>query len=157
MNTHFYLPGDEMIDMYLAEFIGYFWCRYLDGQVVGQKIVRFLVSPEQFEEARKKWGATGVVPASGDETVEQLAFKPVPAFHASLDDMAKVEAKIRNSGQGSLYLARLREEVNGDKPVTGPITAEEMWRMVTAHASSRARAAFLVIDAQRPKQQALFG
>jgi hypothetical protein len=156
MNTHFYLPGDEAIDMFLAEFIGYFWCRYLDGQVVGQKIVRFLVSSEQFEECRKKWGATGVVPATGDEPIEQLAFKPVPPFHDSRDEMAKVERKLEEKGLWTIYMAKVREETAG-RPVSGTITAGEMWRMLTASPTSRARAAFLVVDSQRPKQQALFG
>lgn len=146
--------------MVLAEFIGYFWCRYLDGQVVGQKIVRFLVSSHDFEEARKKYGPTGVVMADGNEPIEQLAFKAVPAFHASRDEMAKVESKLYEKGYWTLYMIQLRQETSGtdSRPVSGTITQEEMWRMMTAHPTARARAAFRVIDAQRPKQgQMLLG
>lgn len=143
-----------MIDMALAEFIGYFWCRYLDGMVVGQRIVRFLVSPVQFEQAKKDYGAGGIVVASKEEPIEQLAFKAVPAFHASRDEMAKVENRIYDAGMRSLYMAQLRSYLSRN---TGALSEDEHWAMITAHPSSRARAAFLVIDAQRPKQQVLFG
>lgn len=155
MNTTLYLPGDDKIDEVLAEFLGYFWCRYLGGQVVGQRIVRFLVSPEQFEEAKKQYGPGSVVLAAGDERVEQLAFRSLPAFHASRDDMAKVEDAICAKGFSSIYRAKLREMTGNDRTAAGPLTDEEMWRMITAHPAQRSRAAFLVIDSQRPKRQAL--
>jgi hypothetical protein len=157
MNAHLYLPGDDKIDETLAEFMGYFWCCYKDGLVAGERIVRFLVSPKQFEEARAKFGPTGVVLASGSEQVEQLAFKSLPPFHASRDEMAQVEDKIYQVGLSSVYRAKLREEINGGKQVTGLLSEDEMWRMITASAGHRARAAYLVVDGQRPKQQTLFG
>ena len=155
MNTFFYLPGDDAIDMTLAEFIGFFWCRYLDGQVVGQKIVRFLASKEQFEAARKTYGPSGVVMADGDETIEQLAFKALPAFHASLDEMAKVEHKLEERKWHGIYRAHLRDFLRPNQHLTGPLTDDEVWTMITAPPSIRARAAYLVVDAQKPKQQML--
>lgn len=155
MNTNLYLPGDEQLDMALAEYMGYFWCRILDGLVAGQRIVRFLVSPQDFEKAKADFGPSGIVLASKEEQIEQLAWKAVPAFHASRDEMAKVEDRLFQLGFSSVYRAKLREIVSPGR--TGPLTDNEMWLMITASAGDRAKAAFLVIDAQRPKQQALFG
>ncbi len=158
MNTHLYLPGDDKIDEALAEYMGYFWCRYQDGVIAGERVVRFLMSPQQFEETKIKFGPASVVLASGNEQVEQLAFKSLPPFHASRDEMAKVEEKLYSVGLSSVYRAKLREEANGTgKPANGPLSEEEMWRMITATPAQRSRAAYLVIDSQRPKQQALFG
>ena len=155
MTTTLYLPGDEQIDLALAEYTGYFWCRYLDGLVAGQRVVRFLISPEQFEQARKEFGPTGIVIATKEEPIEQLAFRSVPAFHASRDEMAKIEEKLYQNGISSVYLAKLRELIGGHS--VGLLTEDELWRMLTASAQTRARAAFIIIDSQRPKQQNLFG
>jgi hypothetical protein len=153
MSANLYLPGDDLIDQALAEFMGYFWCRYYSGQVVGERIVRFLVSPEQFEEAKQKFGLGSIGTATGQEPIEQLAFKAVPAYHSSRDAMAAVEAKLHYLRMWELYVNHLRDELG--LPVTGILTAEQHWNLITAEPRARARAAFLVIDAQRPKQQAL--
>ena len=146
MNANLYVPGDEQMDLTLAEFLGYFWCRYQDGLIAGERIVRFLVSPQQFEEARKTYGPTGIVPATMQEPVEQLAFKAVPAFHASRDEMAQVEDKLKEFGYDSFYRAKLREIVGGQP--SGPLHEDEAWRMITASARLRVQAAYLVIVAQ---------
>jgi len=155
MNTNLFLPGDEMIDMALAEFLGYFWCRYLDGMVVGQRIVRFLVSPQQFEAAKKEYGASGIILASKEEPIEQLAFRAVPAFHSSRDEMAKIETRFYQMNLHDLYRMKLRELVC--QQATGLLSDLDLWHLITAEPSERARAAFLAIDGQRPRQQTLFG
>lgn len=156
MQATLYFPGDDKVNETLAEFLGYFWCRHLDGLVVGERIVRFLVSPQQFEQAKIDYGPTGIVLAGGNEQIEQLAFKALPPFHASRDEMAKVESKLYEKGLSTIYRAKLREVTSGtSKPFTGPLTDDEMWRLITAHPCDRARAAYVVIDSQRPKQQQL--
>lgn len=155
MSANLYLPGDDLLDQVLAEFLGYFWCRYNKGQVVGERIVRFLVSPEQFEQAKEQYGVGAIVPASNEEPVEQLAFKPLPPFHSSRDEMAKVEAKLYQSGAlWQIYISNMRGVM---KIIHVGTTAEALWMLITADARVRAQAAFLTVDAQRPKQQALFG
>jgi len=150
-----YLPGDELLDQTLAEFLGYFWCRYQGGVVVGQRVVRFLMSSEQFEEARVQYGPGGIVQATGEEQIEQLAFRAVPPFHASLDAVAQVERTLFAQRLWETYLLRLRDVLQ--LPVTGLLTAEQNWRLITAEARARATAAFLLIDSQKPKQQMLLG
>jgi len=154
MSANLYLPGDDLIDQSLAEFLGYFWCRFNSGQVVGERIVRFLVSPEQFEQAKEQYGAGAIVPANNEEPVEQLAFKPLPPFHSSRDEMARIEAKLYQSGGlWQIYINHLR----GGLGVSNTATAQGLWLMVTADAKTRSKAAFITVEAQRPKQQALFG
>jgi hypothetical protein len=155
MNANLYLPGDDLLDQALAEFMGFFWCRFTGGQVVGERIVRFLMSPEQFEEAKAKFGVGSIALASGNELVEQLAYKAVPAYHASRDLMALVEAKLYTSRMWQMYLMRLNDALN--IPINMALTAEHHWAQITASPRARSTAAYLVIESQRPKQQVLFG
>jgi hypothetical protein len=154
MNTNLYLPGDELIDQALAEFMGYFWCRYLGGVVAGERIVRFLMSAEQFESAKTKFGPGSLAPAKGDEQIEQLAFKAVPAYHNDRNAVAVVEDKLFHLGMWQIYLGQLRHVLGIS---SGGTTPEQNWALITASGNARAKAAFLVIDAQKPKQQILFG
>ena len=153
MSVNLFLPGDDLIDQALAEFMGYFWCRFNSGQVVGERIVRFLVSETQFEEAKVKYGPGCLVTAHGDEPAEQLAFKAVPAYHSSRDVVGLVEAKLYSLRMAEIYTTQLRNVLG--LPVTGILTFDQTWHMITADALSRSKAAFLVIDSQRPKQQKL--
>jgi len=139
----------------LAEFLGYFWCRYQGGLVVGQRIVRFLMSTEQFEQARVEHGPGGIVQATGDEQIEQLAFKALPPFHADRNAVAQVEMALFARQMWETYLLRLRDVLQ--LPVAGLLTAEENWRLITADARARATATYLLIESQRPKQQMLLG
>ena len=140
-----------MLDQALAEFMGFFWCRFNSGQVVGERIVRFLVSQEQFEEAKLKFGFGSIILATGQEPIEQLAFKAVPAYHGSRDFMAQVEDKLYALKMWQMYLLRLNEAL--DIPNNVSLTAEHHWRQITASARVRSTAAYLLIDSQRPKQQ----
>lgn len=153
MSVNLFLPGDDLIDQALAEFMGYFWCRYNSGQVVGERIVRFLMSADQFEQAKVKFGPGSVINARGDEPVEQLAYKAVPAYHSDRNAMAQVEAKLYQLRMHDMYLAHLRGCLS--LPQTGALNAEQNWAMITADAGARSKAAYLLIDAQRPKQQSL--
>ena len=150
MNVNIYLPGDDLLDQALAEFMGYFWCRFNSGQVYGERIVRFLMTQEQFDEAKTKFGPGSVVTANGLEQVEQLAFQAVPAYHSSCDLMAQVEAKLYALNMWQLYLMRLGEALGVAS--NAPLTAEHHWRMITAPARARSAAAYLLLDSQRPKQ-----
>ena len=152
MKANLFLPGDEVEDQVLAEYMGYFWCRFNGGVVAGERIVRFLVSPEQFEAVMKKYGPGSIMLASGQEHVEQLAFNALPGYHASRDAVAPVEAKLYHLGMWEIYLRHLKH-VLGLTSLT--LTAKDHWYMITADARARAQAAYLTIDAQRPKQQQL--
>lgn len=149
--ANLYLPGDDTIAILLAQFLGYHWCRYGAGQVVGQRIVRFQATTEEIEEERSKFGSEAVMPASMLEPVEQLAFKPLPPFNLSRDAMAIVETRVYHIGWWELYLQQLRTVLG----FTGATTPAQQWAMVTADARTRSKAAFLIIDAQRPKQPIL--
>lgn len=153
MKTNMYLPGDDLIDQAIAEFMGYFWCRYLTGQVVGERIVRFLMSPQQFEDTKIKYGPGSIGAATGTEQIEQLAYKPVPTYHSSRDAMADVEAKFVCLHMWDTYVMYLRNTM--EMPPTGPLTAEQQRALITADARARSMAAYILIDSQRPKQQAL--
>ncbi len=149
------MPGDDTLNQALAEFVGYFWCRFASGQVVGERIVRFLASPEEVEATKQNFGPLSIVRAKGDEQVQQLAFKALPAFHSDRNCMAVVEAALYRSGMWQIYLNHLRAQHG--LPLNGSLSVEAFWSMITADARTRATAAFVTIDAQRPKQQALFG
>ena len=151
--ANLYLPGDDLLDQALAEFMGFFWCRFSSGQVVGERIVRFLMSQEQFDEAKVKFGPGSITTATGQEPIEQLAFKAVPAYHSSRDLMAQVEDKLYALRMWQMYLMRLNEAL--DIPNNVALTAERHWAQVTATARARSTAAYLLIDSQRPKQQML--
>ena len=155
MTIHLSLPGDDLLDQSLAEFMGYFWCRFNSGQVVGERIVRFLVSQEQFDEAKIKFGPGSITAATGQEPIEQLAFKAVPAYHSSRDLMALVEAKIYSMQLWQTYLMRFNYMLNISN--ASALTAEQRWAQITASARVRSIAAYLLLDSQRPKQQVLFG
>lgn len=152
MKANLYLPGDDIEDQVIAEAMGYFWCRYNGGLVVGGRIVRFLVSPIQFAALLDKFGPGSVILASGQEHIEQLAFKALPSYHSSLDEVAQVESKLYQIGLWEIYLRHLKSALGLASPT---LTAQEHWAMITASSRARAQAAYLTIDAQRPKQQSL--
>jgi len=149
MNPSLYLPGDELIDEALAVWLGYFWCRYAKGQVVGDRYVRFLMSAEQFEDAKIRFGEGSIVPAKGDEPVEQLAFRGLPPYHNDLNAMAQVEHKIHEQKLWDLYITQLRNVAG--VPIFGLLSAEHTFLLIAAKARTKAQAAFLLLEAIRPK------
>jgi len=150
-----YLPGDDLLDQALAEYMGFFWCRYQEGLVAGERVVRFLMSPKQFEEAKTKYGPSSIGVATGQEVAEQLAYKSLPSYHSDRNAIAEVEARLYSMRMWELYVSQLRSALK--MSISGLLTAEQNFMMITADARARSTAAYLVIDGQRPKQQALFG
>jgi hypothetical protein len=152
-NPHAQLVSDEEIDLSLAEFIGYLWCRFTDHPQ-HEVVFRFLVSPQDFAAVRRRQ-ANGLATALGDEPIGQRVYGALPRFQEDANAMALVENQLHVQHLHHLYCARLREGAC-DAPGYGPLSEAELWAMITAPARVRARAAYLTIDSQRP-QQLTFG